>query len=89
MKLSAYLRDGKVPMTHFAAEIGCDPGTMSRIVSGQQIPRRSLMERIFQATGGAVEPNDFYDLSPSSTGADDPEHPVPPHSRKQLAACHE
>lgn len=62
MKLSAFLTQTDTPLVRFAAAIGCDRGTMSRIVRGLQIPRPDLMARIYQATDGAVAPNDFYTL---------------------------
>lgn len=40
--------------------------TIRRYRSGEQLPTRAVMQRIYRWTNGAVTPNDFYDL-PGST----------------------
>lgn len=47
-----------------AADLGVTKLTVCRICSGRQLPRDDLKIRIWQYTGGAVEPNDWFDLDP-------------------------
>ncbi|WP_374634006.1 helix-turn-helix domain-containing protein [Ferrovibrio sp.] len=60
MKLVEWLkRNGKKPEA-IAAVIGLSQPGISRVLSGQRIPRPETMARIVLATGGQVQPNDFY-----------------------------
>lgn len=65
MKLSEFLRHNQVTLTEFAVQIGTTTATVSRIVDGLVIPRRKLLLRIFEETGGVVTPNDLTRI-PSS-----------------------
>lgn len=65
MKLSEFLRHNQVTLTEFAVQIGTTTATVSRIVDGLVIPRRKLLLRIFEETGGVVTPNDLTGI-PSS-----------------------
>lgn len=53
--LSKYLSETGTSQSDFAALIGVDKGTVSRIVSGKLTPRLYLAARIEEATGGAVK----------------------------------
>lgn len=53
MTLSEFLRQNQVTLTEFAARIGTTVATVSRIADGIVVPRRKLMLRIFEVTGGA------------------------------------
>jgi hypothetical protein len=53
----------------FAQLIGSSPAAISRICSGQQFPRRHLMLRIFEVTGGEVDANDLLGI-PGRTKAE-------------------
>lgn len=46
-----------------ADELGCSTIAVYRYEKGLRVPEAVLMERIFLATEGEVEPNDFYPLS--------------------------
>lgn len=72
MKLNDFLDQNNISLSAFAAEIGTTAATVCRIGRGHVVPRRRLLERIHEATGGEVTPNDLvglYCASPCS-GAD-------------------
>ena len=62
MKLKAWLKETGRTVDGFAKEIGEPPPTVRKWVYGQRIPNQDNMSRIVTATGGAVTPNDFFDL---------------------------
>jgi DNA-binding transcriptional regulator YdaS (Cro superfamily) len=71
MTLSEYLHDKNV--VAFARRIGVSHQHVYRILNGQKSPSSKLMAVIRDATGGAVQPNDFvpeYNLAvPQRTAA--------------------
>ena len=62
MKLIAFLNLNDISMTQFAENLGTTTATISRIADGQVVPRRDLILRIYEETGGQVTPNDLLDL---------------------------
>lgn len=64
MKLSEFLRQNRTTLTEFAAQIGTTTATVSRIADGIVVPRRRLLVRIFEVTGGKVTPNDLTGIHP-------------------------
>ena len=62
MKIRAYLKLNKITQGEFADIIGASPQAISCFCLGQRIPRPDVMRKIFDATNGAVTPNDFFDL---------------------------
>lgn len=60
MKLSAWLAERDVSQKAFADLIGSSQPQVARFAAGTRIPNRETMLRIIAATGGAVEPADFY-----------------------------
>jgi transcriptional regulator with XRE-family HTH domain len=66
MKLTEFLRTRGVTMAAFAEEIGTTAATVSRISDGLVIPRRKLLVRIYEATGGLVCPNDLVGIHPKT-----------------------
>lgn len=66
MMLSEFLRQNQVSLTEFAARIGTTTATVSRITDGIVVPRRKLLLRIFEETGGQVTPNDITGIHPPS-----------------------
>lgn len=56
-------------MDVFAEQIGVTPISLSRYFSGVRKPSAEIMERIHRATGGAVTPNDFFNLSDKGEAA--------------------
>lgn len=70
MRLSDYLEKNRLTQTAFAELIGADQGQIARYVSGERLPRRDLMQKIIDATDGAVTPNDFFQVpTPSQEAA--------------------
>lgn len=64
MKLADFLRQNNVTLAAFASRIGTTAATVSRIADGSVVPRRRLLENIFEATQGRVTPNDLTGLYP-------------------------
>lgn len=62
MKIRAYLKLNKITQSEFADIIGASPQAISCFCLGTRIPRPDVMRKIFDATNGAVSPNDFFDL---------------------------
>jgi hypothetical protein len=66
MTLAEHLkRVGKSPEA-FAPEVGTTGQSIRRYLAGQSVPRREMMMRIFEATGGSVTADDFFGLSKKS-----------------------
>jgi plasmid maintenance system antidote protein VapI len=65
MKIKSYIeaRDGET-ITSFARTVGIDVSTMHRIVNEKHIPSAATMRKIVAATGGMVQPNDFFTSAP-------------------------
>ena len=62
MKLSDWLKAGKVKRGDFARRIGVTPGAVTQICNGPNAwMSRDTAEAILRATGGAVTPNDLLD----------------------------
>ncbi len=61
MKLQAYLVQKKEAPNAFAIRIGVPPHTVYRYLAGR-VPRPDIMCAVYKATGGKVQPNDFYEL---------------------------
>jgi DNA-binding transcriptional regulator YdaS (Cro superfamily) len=62
MKLSDYLELGNIDAAAFAARINVTPKAVSYWISGDRTPRPEQMQKIIDATNGAVTPNDFLAL---------------------------
>jgi DNA-binding XRE family transcriptional regulator len=59
MKLSEYLSEQKITDSAFARAIETAPSTVMRLKKGDRLPSMTLAQRIMEATGGAVRPDDF------------------------------
>ena len=59
MTLSDYLTCERIKPSQFAAMIGVPASTITRILSEGRMPRRETLNKIIEATGSAVMPNDF------------------------------
>lgn len=86
MKLSEYMKTEGVTATAFAAKIGRSVATISRLARGLRAPDWPTMRAIAEATGGAVQPNDFYDEPPRS-GAPAPSPDAAPAAPAPTAAA--
>lgn len=62
MTLEEYLRESGISRSEFAAKIGVTEVTIHRYLKKGAIPDRHIMPRVVKATGGKVQPNDFYAL---------------------------
>lgn len=60
MHLTAYLTQHDVKPVDFAARIGVTVQALYRYLHGDRRPMPHVLERIHQATDGAVQPNDFF-----------------------------
>lgn len=63
MKLKEWLTLSGTSQTDFARTVAAPVSSINRILKGQKIPTHDLAVRIYFVTHGAVQPNDFYDLS--------------------------
>lgn len=61
MILRAYLTESKTRVDDFAAEIDASRGAVLKWISGERYPRYDYLQRIYEATNGAVTANDFYE----------------------------
>jgi transcriptional regulator with XRE-family HTH domain len=62
MKLEAWIESTGRTSASFARDLGVEASTIHRIVRRERKPSHALMEKIAQATEGAVTPNDFFDV---------------------------
>lgn len=62
MKLSDYLTDRGMTVAEFATRVGVTPEAVRMWNSGNRQPNSSTMRKILKATGGRVQPNDFFEL---------------------------
>lgn len=60
MKLADWLSSKQITQQSFAETIEVSPAAVSGYVADNHIPGRDTMARIVEATGGAVQPQDFY-----------------------------
>lgn len=61
-KLESYLEANRLTDAEFAALIGKDRSSVSRLRAGETKPTWDTAQRIAAATSGAVTPNDFIDM---------------------------
>lgn len=59
MKLIDYMTSNNINAAKLAEKANVPASTITRLLSGARVPRLSLLEKIMDATGGAVTPNDF------------------------------
>lgn len=62
MKLRAYRSMVAMTQSELAKRLGVTELSVIKYESGANVPSPETMRRIFQVSGGAVAPNDFYDL---------------------------
>jgi TorA maturation chaperone TorD len=76
MKLKEYfIREG-ITASQFAARIGRAVSTVTRLANSETVPEPDTIAKIVEATGGAVQPNDFFlnqMAAPPADNADVPE----------------
>jgi len=59
MTLSEYLDQNKKNASDFAALLGCETSTITRILRGERTPSLGMALRIEEKTKGLVTPKDF------------------------------
>ena len=69
MKLASWLKSNGFSARDFAARVGTTEATISRLRNARAQPSFELAEKIMDATGGAVTPNDFLKRAPSTDTA--------------------
>ena len=62
MTLDEHIKRTGVKNAEFARLIGVSGEAVRRYREGARIPSAEVMRRIVRVTGGAVQPNDFYEL---------------------------
>lgn len=62
MKLKDWLAEKGLSYADFGARIGRTAQAVQRYAAGQRIPERNTMVAIIEATDGAVQSGDFYDI---------------------------
>lgn len=60
MKLEEYLKRHSLTASEFARRANITVSTVHRAAAGTVIPSTETLQRIAEATNGAVQPNDFY-----------------------------
>ena len=66
MKLESYLENTNTSVATLAAAIGVKRQTVYSYLRKEKIPSADTMARVVEVTGGAVTPNDFYDIGGAS-----------------------
>lgn len=69
MNLRTYLEINHITARAFARAVGVSASTISRGLSGKIMFSPQLMQRIYDATGKAVTPNDLMQISGSDVVA--------------------
>jgi transcriptional regulator with XRE-family HTH domain len=59
MRLGEYLQLAEISQTRFAAQIGVRQATISRYISGEQVPSTPIVVKIRDLSGGAVALDDW------------------------------
>ena len=75
MKLSIWRKAQGLTLAEVAERVDVTEVTLSRYERGERIPAREIMPKIVEATGGAVQPNDFYSVENKDEGG--PRQPEP------------
>jgi transcriptional regulator with XRE-family HTH domain len=70
MRFAKYLTDRNHTDAEFAALIGVTRQAVHRYKAGERIPDQATMTKIFEVTGGAVTPNDFFNISEAAPAPD-------------------
>lgn len=63
MQLETYLAERQIGLGEFATRIGVTHEAVRQYVRKGRVPRPEVMDRIIEATDGAVRPNDFSPMA--------------------------
>ena len=69
MNLASFLKSKAISDSDFADRVGVSRQAIHRYKNGERIPEKPVLSKIYKVTGGAVTPNDFFDMSKQSRGA--------------------
>lgn len=58
--LDSWMAENGIDDAAYAAELGVKPLAVGRYRRGERIPRRPIMQKIVETTGGEVSPAAFY-----------------------------
>jgi hypothetical protein len=61
-RLARYLSDHNMSIAAFARWVGCPKGVAHKWVKYGVVPEPKHVVKIYELTGGAIKPADFYDL---------------------------
>lgn len=62
-KIKQIIKEAKRNQCWFSRETGCDPAIINRILTGKvNSAGKDTIKKIYIGTGGAIEPNDWYDF---------------------------
>ena len=64
MKLAEWRRNQGMTQQQLADVLGCIVTSVARYETGLRRPEDAVMVKIYQRSGGLVQPNDFYELPP-------------------------
>lgn len=70
MKLKTYLAQFAIKQKDFARDIGVTDVAITNYCLGNRTPRPDVMRKIYDATGGLVDANSFFDLPVNSPAAE-------------------
>ncbi|WP_316979991.1 helix-turn-helix transcriptional regulator [Shumkonia mesophila] len=68
-KLGAHLKSLGITFAEFGERIGKDKSTVSRICAGKVNVDRETAAAIFRETGGAITPNDLFNIPATEEAA--------------------
>ena len=71
MKLEQWLSNTQTSRSAFAEQVGVSKSVVTKWCNGEVLPRTVPLMTIYRVTGGAVCPNDFYDLGEIVVSNDD------------------
>ena len=60
MKLKSYLKLFEISNIDFSKKIGISSVSLSRYISGERLPEKKILNKIFKLTDGLVDANDFF-----------------------------
>lgn len=63
MKLQRYLQEKQIGVVEMSKQLGLPQSTCSMWLTEKRIPSKESMQKIYEWSGGQVEPNDFYNIN--------------------------
>jgi transcriptional regulator with XRE-family HTH domain len=69
MRISEFMAEKGLRDGEMAELIGCERSYVLKLRSGSATPSAAMMATIAEKTGGAVEPNDWFDLPAQEAAA--------------------